>query len=31
VFSELPQRDLAAGDAIEDLLPWNVALPDPTH
>jgi transposase len=31
VFSELPQRDLEAGDAIEDLLPWNVALPDPAH
>lgn len=31
LFSELPQRDIEAGDAIEDLLPWNVALPDPAH
>lgn len=31
LFSELPQRDLEAGDAVEDLLPWNVALPDPSH
>jgi transposase len=29
LFTELPQRDLQAGDPIEDLLPWNTELPDP--
>ncbi|MDZ7749928.1 MAG: IS66 family transposase [Halofilum sp. (in: g-proteobacteria)] len=29
LFTELPQRDLDAGDPVDDLLPWNVELPDP--
>lgn len=29
LFSELPQRNVEAGDPIDDLLPWNVDLPDP--
>jgi len=29
LFHELAQRDLEAGEAIEDLLPWNVDLKDP--
>ena len=29
VFTELPQRNVEAGDPIDDLLPWNVDLPDP--
>ncbi|PSQ90481.1 MAG: IS66 family transposase, partial [Proteobacteria bacterium SW_6_67_9] len=29
LFTELPQRDIEAGDPIDDLLPWNVDLPDP--
>jgi len=29
VFHELANRDIAAGGPIDDLLPWNVDLPDP--
>lgn len=31
LFTELPQRDLEAGDPVDDLLPWNVDLRDPTR
>ncbi len=33
LFTQLPRRDLDAGDPVDDLLPWNVNLPDPatTH
>jgi hypothetical protein len=31
LFSELPQSSIEAGDAVEDLLPWNVELPDPAR
>lgn len=29
LFTELPQRDLDDGDPVDDLLPWNMDLPDP--
>lgn len=29
LFTELPPRDIDNGDPIDDLLPWNVDLPDP--
>ena len=28
VFTELPQRDLDAGDPVDDLLSWKLELPD---
>jgi len=31
LFTELPQRDLDAGDPVDDLLPWNVDLADPAQ
>lgn len=29
LFTELPQRNIEAGDPVDNLLPWNVDLPDP--
>jgi hypothetical protein len=31
LFAERPQRNIESGDPIDDLLPWNVVLPDPTQ